>query len=152
MTANLTTTLARLTEAFTARRKWRSLTPIERKLELALQTAFRKQGQAFLSSLNHRAGVLAGRLREAAGDVMPPDWVALFDLIASDNTLFILPIQEAVEAALLSGAEHAMTDFAIEGAFDLANPRAAAYLEAQAAEAVPGITEATRTELRSVIP
>ena len=116
-----------------------------------MQTAFRKQGQAFLSALNHRAGVLAGRLREAPGDILPPDWQALFDLIAEDVRLFALPLQDAIEAALLIGAGHTMSDFAIEGAFDLANPRAAAYLEAHAAEAVTGITEATRVEMRAII-
>ncbi len=151
MTANLPAVLTRLTEAFTARRKWRSLTPVERTLELALQKAFVKQGRAFLSALNHRAGVLSGRLQEAAGDVLPPDWAALFDLIAEDASLFMLPVQDAIEASLLSGAGHSMADFAIEGSFNLTNPRAAAYLEAHAAEAVAGINEATRTELQRII-
>jgi SPP1 gp7 family putative phage head morphogenesis protein len=151
MTANTLATLDRLIEAFTAQRKWRALARIERKLELAMQKAFRKQGRDFLSALNHRAGVLSGRLREAPGDVMPPDWEALFDLIASDPVLFILPLEEAIEAALLAGGEHATADFAVEVAFDLANPRAAAYLEAHAAQAVAGINEVTRAEMQQVI-
>ena len=143
--------LTELIEAFSARRKWRTLSPIERKLELAMQKAFRKQGRDFLAALNHRAGVLSGRLSEAAGDVLPPDWEALFATIASDSRLLALPLQEAIEAALVSGGNHAMADFAITGSFDLANPRAAAYLEAHAAEAVAGINEATRTEIRRIV-
>jgi SPP1 gp7 family putative phage head morphogenesis protein len=149
--ALLLATLDRLIEAFTAQRKWRALAPIERKLELAMQTAFRKQGRVFLAALNHRAGVLSGRLRESPGDLLPPDWEALFALIATDRVLFALPLEEAIEAALLAGGGHATADLAVDVAFDLANPRAAAYLEAHAAEAVTAINEATRAELRQVI-
>jgi SPP1 gp7 family putative phage head morphogenesis protein len=145
------TALDHLLEAFTARRKWRALARIERKLELALQKAFRSQGRAFLSALNHRAGVLGGRLQEAAGDIMPPDWEALFAVIASDARLFAMPLQEAIQAALLVGAGHASADFAVEAAFDLSNPRAAAYLEAHAATTVAGINEASRAEIRQII-
>ena len=143
--------LDRLIEAFSARRKWRALAPIERKLELAMQAAFRKQGRAFLAALNHRAGVLSGRLRESPGDLLPPDWEAIFLEIAVDLVPFTTPSQAAAESALLTGGRHAVADLAVEGAFDLANPRAAAYLEAHAAEAVTAINEATRAEMRRVI-
>ena len=116
-----------------------------------MQVAFRKQGRAFLAALNHRAGVLAGRLRESPGDVLPPDWAAIFAIIASDPRLFILPLQEAITEALLIGGRHATADLAVDVAFDLSNPRAAAYLETHAAEAVTAINEVTRTELRRVI-
>ena len=151
MTANTLAAIDRLIEAFSARRKWRALAPIERKLELAMQAAFRKQGRAFLAALNHRAGVLSGRLRESPGDLLPPDWEAIFLEIAVDLVPFNTPIQAAAESALLTGGRHAVADLAVEGAFDLANPRAAAYLEAHAAEAVTAINEATRAELRRVI-
>ena len=95
--------------------------------------------------------MLAGRLRESPGDVLPPDWEAIFAAIATDTALFTLPIQEALEAALTNGAQHATADLAVEVAFDLANPRAAAYLETHAAQAVTAINEATRAEMRQVI-
>lgn len=151
MTTLIVPALDRLIEAFTTRRKWRALAPIERKLERAMQMAFRKQGGAFLAALNHRAGVLAGRLRESPGDVLPPDWEAIFRVIADDPVLFVMPLQQAIEAALLRGAGHAMADFNVAGAFDLGNPRAAAYLEMHAAQSVTAINEVTRQEMRAVI-
>lgn len=160
MPSSTLATLDRLIEAFTTRRKWRALGPIERKLELALQTAFRKQGRAFLAALNHRAGVLAGRLREAPGDILPPNWMALFDIIAAEQEgergevvagSFQSAIQKRIEDALVAGAQHTMADFSVAGAFDLANPRTAAYLETHAATAVAGINEATQAEMRTLI-
>jgi hypothetical protein len=144
-------TLDRLIEAFTTRRKRRALSPIERKIELAMQRAFRKQGQAFVAALNHRAGVLAGRLQEAPGDVLPPNWEAIFDSIAASESLFAPATQQAIEDSLLLGAGHTMADFSVTGAFDLSNPRAAVFLEAQGAEAVAAINNETKRGLRTII-
>lgn len=116
-----------------------------------MQMAFRKQGRAFLAVLNHRAGVLAGRLRESAGDVLPPDWEAIYDTVVAEDVLFTAATRQAVEDALLTGAQHAMGDFSVAGAFDLSNPRAAAYLETHAAEAVTAINVETKAQMRAVI-
>lgn len=151
MTSSPLATLDRLIEAFTERRKWRALSPIERRLERDMEKAFRKQGRAFLAALNHRAGVLGGRLREAAGDVLPPDWAAIFDAIARDIRAFTPAIQRGVRASLTTGAQHSMTDLGVPGTFDLANPRAVTYLETHAAEAVTAINEATKAEMRAII-
>ncbi|MCH7945460.1 MAG: hypothetical protein IIC73_05515 [Armatimonadetes bacterium] len=138
--------LTELREAFAAKRKWRALEKAERKLEKAMQTAFRTQGRAFMAKLDRKAG-----LQEAAGDILPPDWEAIFDAAASDTAIFTKPIQAGIESALLNGGTHAISDFAVEGSFDLANPRAVAYLENHAADAVTAINETTRSELRTII-
>lgn len=151
MTANSFATLTRLIEAFTTQRKRRALSPIERKIELAMQTAFRKQGQAFLAALNHRAGVLAGRLREAPGDVLPPEWERIFDTVAAQQPLFAAATQGAIEAAVVAGAQRTMTDFSIEGSFDLTNRRAAVFLDTHGAEAVRAINLETKRQLRGII-
>jgi SPP1 gp7 family putative phage head morphogenesis protein len=143
--------LTRLIEAFTAQRKRRALSPIERKIELAMQTAFRKQGQAFLAALNHRAGVLAGRLQEAPGDVLPPNWEAIFDTVAAQQSLFAAATEGAIEAALVAGAQRTMADFSIEGSFDLTNRRAAVFLDTHGAEAVTRINLETKRGLRTLI-
>ncbi len=143
--------LARLFEAFTAQRKLRALDALERKIELAMQSAFRKQGHAFLGALNHRAGVLAGRLSEAAGDVLPPDWERIFDAVAATQPLFAAGTLQAIEDSLLVGAGHTMADFSVSGAFDLGNPRAAVFLETHGAEAVTVINNETKRGLRTII-
>lgn len=151
MTTSFAPVLTQLIEAFTAQRKLRALDPLERKLELAMQRAFRKQGRAFLAALNHRAGVLAGRLREAPGDVLPPDWAAIFDSIAASESLFLPATLQALEDSLLLGAGHTMADFSVTGAFDLGNPRAAVFLDTHGAEAVTRINLETRRGLRTII-
>ena len=96
MTASTLDTLDRLIEASTARRKARALSPIVRRLERDMEKAFRKQGREFLSALNRRAGVLGGRQQEAARDVLPPEWAAIFDTIAKDVSTFTPAIQRGV--------------------------------------------------------
>ncbi len=139
--------LIELREAFTAKRKWRALEKAERKLEKAMEAALRKQGRAFMVALDRKAG-----LQEAAGDVLPTDWEAIFDRIAITGTSsFTTPIEFAIEGALLDGANHATGDFAVGGSFDLANPRAVGYLETRAAESVAAINETTKEQLRTII-
>lgn len=151
--AVLSEVLAELREAFAAKRKWRVLEKAERRLEKALQAAFRTQGRAFMAAMDRKASALseAALLAEAAGDVLPPNWEAIFDSAANDTAIFTKPIQAAIESALLNGGAHAVGDFSVAGAFDLANPRAVAYLEGHAADAVTAINETTRSELRTII-
>jgi hypothetical protein len=143
--------LTALIEAFTAQRKLRALDPLERKIELAMQAAFRKQGAAFIAALNRRAGILSGRLSEAAGDVLPPDWEAIFDSVAASESLFAAGTLQGIEDSLLLGAGHTMADFSVTGAFDLGNPRAAVFLETHGAEAVARVNAETKRGLRTII-
>lgn len=144
-------TLDHLIEAFTAQRKSRALTPIKTKLEKVMEKVFRAQGRAFIAALNHRAGVLGGRLSEAASDITPPNWEAIFNRIAADTAVMELAIQAGIDTSLPIGARHTMADFSVSGRFDLANPRAAAYLETHAAEAVTQINGVTRDKMRAII-
>lgn len=143
--------LTRLIEAFTAQRKLRALDPLERKIELAMQRAFRKQGAAFIAALNRRAGILSGRLQEAPGDILPPDWEAIFDSVVASESLFAAGTAQAFEDSLLLGAGHTMADFSVTGAFDLGNPRAAVFLDTHGAEAVARINLETKRGLRTII-
>ncbi len=116
-----------------------------------MQRAFRKQGAAFIAALNRRAGILSGRLQEAPGDILPPEWEAIFDSIAASESLFAPATQQAIEDSLLQGAGHTMADFSVTGAFDLDNPRAAVFLDTHGAEAVTRINAETRRGLRTII-
>lgn len=151
MTLSALAALNRLIEAVAGRRKWRALKPIERRIERDMEKAFRKQGRAFLTALNHRAGVLGGRLREAASDILPPNWEAIWEVVAGDLSLITPPVQRGIRASLAAGAQHSMANFRVVGSFDLSNPRAAAYLETHAATAVSAINETTKAEMRAVI-
>lgn len=144
-------TLDHLIEAFTAQRKNRALTPVKTKLERAMEKVFRAQGRAFIAALNHRAGVLGGRIQEAASDITPPNWEAIYNRIAADTAIMELAIQAGIDTALPIGAQHTMADFSVAGRFDLANPRAAAYLETHAAEAVTQINGVTKEKMRAII-
>lgn len=139
--------LTELREAFTAKRKWKALEKTELKLEKAMQTAFRNQGRAFMAKLDRKAG-----LQEAAGDVMPQGWEAIFDGVAADTAAsFADPIQAAIESSLIEGGTHAVSDFAVDSSFDLANPRAVAYLEDRAIVSSGAINEATGEQLNTII-
>ncbi len=143
--------LTQLLEAFTAQRKLRALDPLERKIELAMQRAFRKQGAAFIAALNRRAGILSGRLQEAPGDLPPPNWEAIFDSVAASESLFAAGTAQALEDSLLVGAGHTMADFSVTGSFDLTNRRAAVFLDTHGAEAVTRINAETKRGLRTII-
>lgn len=139
--------ITELREAFTAKRKWKALEKGERKLEKAMESAFRKQGRAFMAAMDRKAG-----LQEAEGDVLPQDWEAIFDAVAADTAAsFAEPIQLGIETSLIQGGTHAVSDFAVGSSFDLANPRAVDFLENRAELAVAGIDDATKEQLRTII-
>jgi hypothetical protein len=134
------------------RRKRRLLAPIERKLERAMQKAFRTQGRAFAS----RFAALKDRfpLVEVA-TVTPPgesDWGPLFDDATLDTLkLFVEPLASGAAAALEAGAIQQIAQIGVEMSFTLENPRAVAYLEGHALDASKTITGTTRDEIARIV-
>lgn len=127
------------------RRKRRALRPIERRLERAMQRAFRAQGRAFVKRF--------ARLRELFVEALTPrDWEPLFDEATIETVkLFTDPIDIAVGQALQAGALANIAELGVEGSFDLANPRAVAYLQDYGARRVTMITEETRRQIQQIV-
>ena len=141
--------LDRFLEAAGRVAQWRALAPIERACARALAAAFRLQGRVFLNNW------------EPTGD-----WEAAFDrAVAETHERFRDAQDRAVEGALAAGIRYvvgAMQPAAeslreaepiavLFGAqFDLANPRAVAYIEQRGA-ALVAAHETTREYIRTVI-
>lgn len=118
-----------------AAQKWRVVRPIERRLQRRISHAFVRQGALMLA-------------QQAAG----PAWLSVFDSVAAQTvTLFLDPIQDAAQAALVAGARRLIADLAVDTVFDLRNPRAVRYLEEHGVNLVRGINDTTRDRLRVVI-
>lgn len=148
---HLESALQRLREADIRTRKRRSLARVERRLEDAMAKAWRTQGAAFLRRLETRRSrfTTAAALREA---IRPQDWEPLFDDAALETlAAFSEPLSVAAAAALEAGARHLIADLTAELTFSLADPEAVAYLERVGAERVTGITEETRSQLRTLL-
>jgi hypothetical protein len=145
-----------------------------RRLELAMQKAFREQGKQFvrgLSKFRNRFGEAAqsgfeiGDFRleidSPFGDdrriqlneaIPPTEWMFVFHTVArKTEAMFVNPIDAAVKEALKSGAMSAIGDFGLRISFDLKNPRAVAYLDQFGARQVTKINETTRDFLNTII-
>jgi len=128
--------------------KRRALAPIERKLERAMQRAFRRQGRLFVQ----RFGALRGEFSEALNE---GKWLAIWLTVTMETgQLFEDPIQVAARAALLAAGTSMARDLRageIIGSFDLKNPRAVAYLREHGAALVTRINETTREEIKRIV-
>jgi hypothetical protein len=132
--------------------KDRTLAAVRRDLAIALRRAFRAQGRAFL---RHMAAAAADfpaaeafeQLLEAVSR-----WDGYFDDAATETIeAFTDPLDAAVRASLLAGASKILVNLALGTSFDLANPRAVAYLAGHAAERVRGINDTSRAKLGEII-
>jgi uncharacterized protein with gpF-like domain len=113
-------------------------------LEAALAPIFRRQGVAIVRKLRD----LQSTFNEAGED--PFD--RLFDsAILDTSSLMQDAIDSAVKGALLAGAKQLISDFSADTVFSLTNPRAVAYTDTQAAQAISKIDSTTREEIRQLI-
>lgn len=144
--------LLRVIEAVSVREKWRQLDPIVRKGEKGVSKAFQAQGRQFVRAFGGLRSRFAesGRLREA---LIPEDvWLALWDEVARATLALMLgPIREMTIDSLLLGAGSLLGQIGIDAAFDLANPRAVAYLAEHGASLVTAINETTEQEMRALV-
>ncbi len=138
-----------LREAGRAQRS-RDVAPVLKKLETKMRSAFRAQGKDFrkrFKALKDSWPVLS-----EASEPGGPDWEPLFDVSAQGTIqLFRVPIDEAVEAALVAGGAQALGSLKAGISFDLANPRAIRYLQDHGAEMVTKINETTRSRIQTII-
>jgi len=150
--------LDRFLEAIARTRRERALAKATQRAESALSRAFQEQGRVFIESWE-RAAKRAG-LREAPPPPPPPPvdpalavpWEPAFsDAEIASLQLFEEPIQALVESAIQSGARAAIADLGADISFNLANPRAVAFLEQYGARQVTRINETTRDEIRRMV-
>ena len=144
--------IERFAEVERETRKVRALDRGERRLEAAMARAFRAQGKAFLDRIEAERAPGIEAMREADEGSPLGAWEGHFDEAALETFgVFERPIDAAVRTSLMTGARQSIAELDVDLAFDLSNPRAAAYAETRAAESVTRINEVTRSELRRVI-
>ncbi len=149
--------LDRFLEAIARTRREKALAKATQRAESALSRAFQEQGRVFIESWE-RAAKRAG-LREMGSPPPPPvdpalavSWEPAFsDAEIASLQLFEEPIQALVEEALLVGARAAIADLSADISFNLANPRAVAFLERYGAERVTKINQTTRKAIHDMV-
>jgi len=153
--------LDRFLEAVARTRRERALAKATQRAESALSRAFQEQGRVFVE-LWDTAAREAG-LREGPPPPPPPPpppgdaaltlpWEQYFgEAELQTLQLFEEPIQALVESAIQAGARAAIADLGADISFNLANPRAVAFLEQYGARQVTRINETTRDEIRRMV-
>ena len=150
--------LDRFLETVARTRREKALATETAKAERAIGQAFEEQGRVFIESWE-RAAKRAG-LREGPPPPPPPpvdpalavSWEPAFsDAEIASLQLFEEPIQALVESAIQSGARAAIDDLSADISFNLANPRAVAFLEQYGAERVTKISQTTRKAIHDMV-
>lgn len=153
--------LDRFLEAIARTRRERALAKATQRAESALSRAFQEQGRVFVE-LWDTAAREAG-LREGPPPPPPPPpppgdaaltlpWEQYFgEAELQTLQLFEGPIQALAETAIQAGARAAIADLGADISFNLANPRAVAFLEQYGARQVTRINETTRDEIRRMV-
>jgi len=135
----------RFIEAVQRTRKYKTLAPIENKLQKEMQKAFRKQGELFLVEFEK----FKNRFQES---VRPEDTDPAFDRVFLATSI---AMEEAIKSgqtkALKKAGVRFMADLKTGISFDLKNPRAVDYLEKNAAEKITMINETTREQIKRII-
>lgn len=155
--------LRRFLEAASVAEKWRVVGPVELRLQRAMARAFKVQGRKFVQGF----GVLRGRFQEAGSGpwwrvrpqgralreaIHEDDWLRIFDVATQETVeLFFDPIQAAARAALSAGAGATLAEVEIDIAFNLANPRAVAYLDEHGYGLISQINEVTRGNIATIV-
>jgi hypothetical protein len=117
-----------------------------RRLELAMQKAFRKQGKLFVQGMGKQ---LRHFFTES---ISPNDWLPLWMEVTQKTVKFFAgPLDKAAAEALKLGAVAAIGDVGMDISFSLANPRAVKYLKDYGALRVAGIDETTRGTLQKIL-
>lgn len=129
----------------TVAQKWRIVVPVERNLRAAMGRAFQAQARAFLRGFAR----LRGRFQES---ITEPDWVSVFDDATGETAhLFLEPLNQYVQLALLQGAETVAAELDIESSLSLSNPRAVAYLHEHGFGLIARIDAVTRGNIATII-
>lgn len=143
-------------EADLRRRKARAVRPLELGLERRVARVFRRQGAAFGRGLRRIRSTFAAEAILPRGTISEAlresDWVPLLTA-AQIETLEALEgaLTEFSGRALFAGGRAAIAEIDVASSFDLAHPRAVAYLETHPPLRVAGINDATRDEIGRIL-
>lgn len=142
--------LLRFEESAATARKWRIVGTQERRLEKSMSRAFKAQGKDFLRGFSATRPLFeSAALRETWTD---DDWIEIFDESAGNTfNAFLRPIQRAVQASLLAGAQNTIAQIGMQITFRLTNPRAVAYVDDHGAALVSGINDTTRDYIKTLM-
>jgi hypothetical protein len=143
----LVDSLYRFADSLRMTRRRRFLAPKEAALEQQIADAFTQQGERFL----HHFSTLRSHFRGAALPYEDDFDAAWDDTAAETLSAFEQPLSDMAEAMLAAGIRHALGDFGTGVSFDVANPRAVAYLQQHGADLVSGINQTTRDGLRRIL-
>lgn len=134
----------RLIEALTRRKIDRLITPVETKLHKTVSALFVKQGNAVARRLRPLDKYLA--------ESMSSDFDELFDDAIFDTSSDMQDaIETAVKSGVLLGGKSLIAEFRASVNFSLTNPRAVAYTEQHAAEAIAGIDDTSKADIRRLV-
>lgn len=133
-----------LIEAISRKQTDKALAPLETTLTKQLATIFKRQGLAVLREF--------GTMRSYFSESAASDFSDLFDSATLETSSDMIDaIDKSVKAAIVSGGKALIADFSAGINFSLTNPRAIAYTSGYAANAVTGIDNTTRDDLRRII-
>lgn len=141
--------VARLHETASVAARNRTLRPLERAVERAAARMWRKQRGQVLDWLADNRDRYLESLREA----MTPDefdriWQAVADATSGPMAD---ALDEMAEQAVGHGYRATARDVRIGASFDLANPRAVAFLEQFGARRVTGLNRTTHAAMRDLL-
>lgn len=160
--------LNRFLESASVAQKWRTLADLERRLQMRIGRAFRRQQAVFLRgfeglrgrfvengqysptlALPQREGIVTAELREA---ITADDWLRVFDEATSQTfDLFFEAIQEHIATALLQGGVETLASVGVDFSFSLRHPRAEAYLAEHGSALITRINEVTRGNIQTIL-
>jgi len=132
----------------------RALARYTPKLERAIGSAFRGQGQEFLGELAERyRGIWISALGEFKREQPTiPGWELAWAAAASQTTdSFAFPLLDAIRFGLSVGGGHAAQDLEVQASFNLQDPLAYGYLDEHGAKLVTRINDTTKEEMRRLL-
>jgi hypothetical protein len=157
----LLTAAEEFVEAVRRSKKMEQKEKIVRTLELAMRKAFKEQGRIFIRNFRAKlrtyfaegfeghSAFLNTPLKES---ITPTDWLVVWiETIEKTAKLFSVPIDQAVQAALVLGAATTIGETGLKISFSLQNPRAVSYLQDYGAKLVAGVDDTTRKQLQTII-
>lgn len=139
------------------RRKLAALVPLEQQLAWSASVIWSHQGSYVEGELiGKRYGIpevygwrpIEGPVREAFMDTIDR---VLDEAFKQFSPALVESIQRVGGRAIAKAIEHRLDDFGIDASFSLAFPKATAWLDAHAADAVAGIDETTRAAVRRIV-
>jgi len=148
---SLTALLALVEKAIihsTLRDRAKRIDPLVRKTKPQLAEAFQKQKQLFLTERGWKFTEANAEDVATSAEGWLDDWDAV---TAKTSGLFLPPLTTLAEGGLEAGFTDRMETMSVGIAFDLANPRAVAYVQEHGADLGTKIDEATRDRMKTVI-